>query len=124
MAPCRHPRSRCGPNVLPTESRVRSYAVDELGRDAEHRSHTRSHSGASSRTQKGPLIRPFGAPSPQGEKGRCGSWLSWRIRVTTDNSAATAFINIGERTNVTGSAKFRKLIEAGDYQAALAVARS
>src|SRR5262249_4786811 len=28
-----------------------------------------------------------------------------------------------ERTNVTGSAKFRKLIEAGSYDAALAVAR-
>src|SRR5262245_24158983 len=41
-----------------------------------------------------------------------------------DNSAATNFINIGERTNVTGSIKFRKLIEAGDYAAALAVARS
>jgi 5-methyltetrahydrofolate--homocysteine methyltransferase len=33
------------------------------------------------------------------------------------------FIVVGERTNVTGSAKFRKLIEAGDYDAALAVAR-
>jgi len=33
------------------------------------------------------------------------------------------FVNIGERTNVTGSARFRKLIEAGDYPAALAVAR-
>ena len=33
------------------------------------------------------------------------------------------FTNIGERTNVTGSAKFRKLILAGDYQAALDVAR-
>ena len=33
------------------------------------------------------------------------------------------FVNVGERTNVTGSAKFRKLIEAGDYPAALAVAR-
>ena len=33
------------------------------------------------------------------------------------------FVNVGERTNVTGSAKFRKLIEAGDYQAALEVAR-
>ncbi|MET0651027.1 MAG: methionine synthase [Hyphomicrobiaceae bacterium] len=42
----------------------------------------------------------------------------------TTTSAASAFINIGERTNVTGSAKFRKLIEAGDYMAALAVARS
>ncbi|MBJ7536022.1 methionine synthase [Rhodomicrobium vannielii ATCC 17100] len=33
------------------------------------------------------------------------------------------FIIVGERTNVTGSAKFRKLIEAGDYDAALSVAR-
>jgi 5-methyltetrahydrofolate--homocysteine methyltransferase len=33
------------------------------------------------------------------------------------------FVNVGERTNVTGSAKFRKLIEAGDYGAALEVAR-
>ena len=33
------------------------------------------------------------------------------------------FINVGERTNVTGSAKFRKLIVEGDYSAALAVAR-
>ncbi|MBX3511115.1 MAG: methionine synthase [Hyphomonadaceae bacterium] len=34
------------------------------------------------------------------------------------------FIIVGERTNVTGSAKFRKLIEADDYIGALAVARS
>ena len=33
------------------------------------------------------------------------------------------FVNIGERTNVTGSAKFRKLIAEGDYPAALTVAR-
>ena len=33
------------------------------------------------------------------------------------------FANIGERTNVTGSARFRKLIEADDYEAALDVAR-
>ena len=33
------------------------------------------------------------------------------------------FINVGERTNVTGSARFRKLITAGDYPAALEVAR-
>jgi len=33
------------------------------------------------------------------------------------------FINIGERTNVTGSAKFRKLVEAGEYSEALSVAR-
>jgi 5-methyltetrahydrofolate--homocysteine methyltransferase len=36
---------------------------------------------------------------------------------------ASLFVNVGERTNVTGSAKFRKLIEAGDYAAAVDVAR-
>src|ERR1044072_8349062 len=33
------------------------------------------------------------------------------------------FVNVGERTNVTGSAKFRQLITAGHYHAALAIAR-
>src|SRR5215468_255681 len=33
------------------------------------------------------------------------------------------FVNVGERTNVTGSARFRKLIKNGDYTAALDVAR-
>ena len=33
------------------------------------------------------------------------------------------FVNVGERTNVTGSARFRKLITARDYAAALEVAR-
>ena len=35
----------------------------------------------------------------------------------------TLFVNVGERTNVTGSAKFRKLIEANDYPQALSIAR-
>ncbi len=34
----------------------------------------------------------------------------------------TGFVMIGERQNVTGSAKFRRLIEAGDYEAAVEVA--
>ena len=33
------------------------------------------------------------------------------------------FVNVGERTNVTGSARFRKLIKTGDYTTALDVAR-
>ena len=37
--------------------------------------------------------------------------------------AASLFVNVGERTNVTGSAKVRKLIEAGDYAAAVDIAR-
>ena len=35
----------------------------------------------------------------------------------------TVFVNVGERTNVTGSAAFKKLIMAGDYEAAVNVAR-
>ena len=35
----------------------------------------------------------------------------------------TNFVNVGERTNITGSAKFRKLITAGDFEAALDIAR-
>jgi 5-methyltetrahydrofolate--homocysteine methyltransferase len=34
----------------------------------------------------------------------------------------TGFVVVGERTNVTGSARFRRLIEAGDYQGAVDVA--
>lgn len=39
------------------------------------------------------------------------------------NSASQTFVNIGERTNVTGSARFRKLIANGDYATAVEVAR-
>ncbi|MDG5489501.1 methionine synthase [Sphingomonas sp. BGYR3] len=41
----------------------------------------------------------------------------------TTATASTVFINIGERTNVTGSAAFKKLIMAGDYAKAVEVAR-
>ena len=37
--------------------------------------------------------------------------------------AGARFVNIGERCNVTGSARFKKLILSGDYDAAIAVAR-
>jgi 5-methyltetrahydrofolate--homocysteine methyltransferase len=33
------------------------------------------------------------------------------------------FVNVGERTNITGSARFKELIKSGDYGAALTVAR-
>jgi 5-methyltetrahydrofolate--homocysteine methyltransferase len=38
-------------------------------------------------------------------------------------NASSSFVNIGERTNVTGSARFKKLIMAGHYAAAVDVAR-
>jgi len=37
--------------------------------------------------------------------------------------AGSLFVNVGERTNVTGSRVFAKMILAGDYEKALAVAR-
>ena len=37
--------------------------------------------------------------------------------------ASTLFVNVGERTNVTGSRVFAKMILAGEYERALAVAR-
>lgn len=37
--------------------------------------------------------------------------------------ADSLFVNVGERTNVTGSARFKKLIKEQDYEAALEVAR-
>ena len=42
---------------------------------------------------------------------------------TATASAGSRFVNVGERTNVTGSAAFKKLILAGDYARAVDVAR-
>ena len=39
------------------------------------------------------------------------------------SNASINFVNIGERTNVAGSPKFAQLIKAGDFEAALAIAR-
>jgi 5-methyltetrahydrofolate--homocysteine methyltransferase len=38
-------------------------------------------------------------------------------------AAGARFVNVGERTNVTGSAKFKKLVLADDFDAAVEVAR-
>jgi 5-methyltetrahydrofolate--homocysteine methyltransferase len=43
--------------------------------------------------------------------------------MATGTDTLATFIHIGERTNVAGSARFKRLIQAGDYEAALAVAR-
>ena len=40
-----------------------------------------------------------------------------------DAGAGARFVNIGERCNVTGSARFKKLVMADDYDAAVEVAR-
>jgi 5-methyltetrahydrofolate--homocysteine methyltransferase len=45
------------------------------------------------------------------------------IDIDSKPAPRAMFINIGERTNVTGSARFKKLILEGDYTAAIEVAR-
>jgi 5-methyltetrahydrofolate--homocysteine methyltransferase len=47
----------------------------------------------------------------------------YSISETTQTALRSTFVNIGERTNVTGSARFKKLVMAGDYAAAVEVAR-
>ncbi len=42
---------------------------------------------------------------------------------TQRGDTRATFIHIGERTNVSGSARFKRLIAADDYEAALSVAR-
>jgi 5-methyltetrahydrofolate--homocysteine methyltransferase len=55
-------------------------------------------------------------PSPQPSPAKAGEG---------EGAASTAtFVNIGERTNVTGSARFKKLVMDDDFAAAVEVARS
>jgi 5-methyltetrahydrofolate--homocysteine methyltransferase len=77
------------------------------GTTAEHIEHVRRHMEG---------IRPRAHAVPP-----VATRLSGLEPLSIDDNSL--FVNIGERTNVTGSAKFRKLIEAGDYNAALDVAR-
>jgi len=61
-------------------------------------------------------LAPRVAPRPRGNTLLSGLEL---LEIRPDSN----FINIGERTNVTGSARFRKLIKDDRYEEALSVAR-
>jgi 5-methyltetrahydrofolate--homocysteine methyltransferase len=67
------------------------------------------------------------AAAVAGKKPRAVPVVAPRLRLSGLEAftltEAIPFVNVGERTNVTGSARFRKLVTAGDYTAALAVAR-
>ena len=60
------------------------------------------------------------APRRPVEVGRACRLSGLEPLTITDDSL---FVNVGERTNITGSARFRTLIKNGDYPAALTVAR-
>jgi 5-methyltetrahydrofolate--homocysteine methyltransferase len=64
-------------------------------------------------------VRPIRRRSPQPRNSQATQLSGLEpFAITAD----TGFVMIGERTNVTGSARFRRLIEADDYQAAVNVA--
>ncbi|WP_425491007.1 methionine synthase [Novosphingobium flavum] len=69
-----------------------------------------------SRAQPIPTPDPSPCPREGGEQREGGV-----DTMTTPSSSR--FVNVGERTNVTGSAAFKKLILAGDYAKAVEVAR-
>ena len=53
-----------------------------------------------------------------------GSWKGEEKKEEEKKEENPSFYNIGERTNVAGSAKFKKLIQAKDYETALTIARN
>ncbi len=59
------------------------------------------------------------APRPVAAKSACTRFSGLE---PFEIGADTGFVMIGERTNVTGSKRFRRLIESGDYQGAVEVA--
>ena len=64
------------------------------------------------------VVRQY-TPKKYEQKGTPNCVLSGLESLQLNNT----FINVGERTNVAGSAKFKKLIAAKDYEAALSIAR-
>ena len=74
---------------------------------------TPEHVAAIAAAVTGAVPRTPASPSP-------GLRLAGLEPFTVD--ADSLFVNVGERTNITGSARFRTLIKNGDYDAALSVA--
>ncbi|APW41272.1 methionine synthase [Rhodoferax saidenbachensis] len=64
---------------------------------------------------------PSNSPSPAAVASVAPMMLSGLEPVTLDSSSL--FVNIGERTNVTGSKAFARMILNGEFEQALAVAR-
>ncbi len=78
---------------------------------------TPDHTRAIAAAVAGVPPRPFGADRPQPNRRPRWSGLE-SFEVGPD----TGFVMVGERTNVTGSARFRRLIEADDFTGAVEVA--
>ncbi len=85
---------------------------------------TPDHIRAITRTVKDIPPRAIPAIVPQSNySGLEPLFIKDPVQAPEETRPVAAFINIGERTNVTGSKKFSKLIIDGKYDEALAVAR-
>ena len=100
-------------------------AIAELVRDCPPRKPPASRS-------KNTLIPNFSQgekelPLPEGEGWGEGQFRNGALKLSglepLNITPEMGFVVVGERTNITGSPKFSKLILAGDFEAALAVAR-
>jgi len=69
--------------------------------------------GGTARSERGPILSTKSEPAPLRLSGL----------EPTSIGAGSVFVNIGERTNVTGSKAFARLILAGRFEEALAIAR-
>jgi 5-methyltetrahydrofolate--homocysteine methyltransferase len=67
-------------------------------------------------------LRPRTAPSNNAVQGTTERRPRWSGLEPFEVGPDTGFVLVGERTNVTGSARFRRLVEAGDFAAAVDVA--
>ena len=87
-------------------------------RAGQHRRRLLRHHAGAHRADRRGRVRPAAAPAcpPRPPRTRFSGLEPFAI------GPDTGFVMIGERTNVTGSARFRRLIEADDYQAAVDVA--
>ncbi len=61
------------------------------------------------------IARAVAGLPPREFPRECRGAAASRASSRSTSSRRCLFVNVGERTNVTGSAKFRKLIEADDY---------
>jgi 5-methyltetrahydrofolate--homocysteine methyltransferase len=118
---CAYPNAGCPTNSANMTRRRNTWPPDRRVRRGRPRQHRRR------------LLRYHAGPY----RGDCRAVASHKPRIVPvieprlrlsglepfELTPAIPFVNVGERTNVTGSAKFRKLITAGDYTAALQVAR-
>src|SRR5690349_5202627 len=105
-------------------------------RPRQHRRRLLRHDASTHRRDRRSFAWPPAAQDPDRRPSNPPCWpradghrrVSTQPKMILDSEPAAAaagarFVNVGERTNVTGSAKFKKLILAGDYDAAVEVAR-